>query len=269
MEISAELTHETPGNWCVTIATPSFKMSISVAVVMNTNFLSLTCCPRMDLSISYSTAAVFVVQTNILFICVKFILLFIKSRTQHTQHSVHWQTKNIKHGSTRTKTCLLTFLSSLGFHLNTVTMTFTSLMAETDDNWQYAHLPVTETEHKMAPGADETNWDTKINKTKQNKKTQQLSKSLFTAAQTTGTENKHQTVKNTALNTLLGGVSPSADGNKRNWGCTEHVKPMWCCHGNHIPLWWWETNLERVRAQDRQANTHKHTTSICLWLYSL
>lgn len=59
-------------------------------------------------------------------------------------------------------------------------------MAETDNNWQYAHLPVTE--WKMAPGTDETNQNTDIEK-------QQLSKSLFTAAWATGTENKHQTQK--------------------------------------------------------------------------
>lgn len=56
-------------------------------------------------------------------------------------------------------------------------------------------------------------------------------------------------------------------GIKRNRGCTERVEPTWCCHGNHIPLWRrGETNLERVRAEDRKANTHKHTTSSCLSL---
>lgn len=90
----------------------------------------------------------------------------------------------------------------------------------------------------MAPGADRINQNTKIY-LKNNKKTQQLSKSLFTEAWATGTENKHQTVKNTASNTLLGRVSQLADRNKRNRGCTERVEPTWCCHSNHIPLWWW------------------------------
>lgn len=90
------------------------------------------------------------------------------------------------------------------------------------------------------------------------KKNAAFSKSLFTAAQATGTQNKHQTVKNTALNTLLGGVRQLADRNKRNRGCTERAEPTWCCHGNRIPLWWWETNLERVRAEDGEANTQSH-----------
>lgn len=78
--------------------------------------------------------------------------------------------------------------------------------------------------------------------------------------QTSNTQKKPQ---NTALNTLLGGVSQLADRNKRNRGCTERVEPTWCCHGNHIPLWWWETNLERVRAEDRRG---QHTQSHHLYL---
>ena len=50
---------------------------------------------------------------------------------------------------------------------------------------------------------------------------------------------KKKTKNNTALNTLLGGVSQLADRNKRNRGCTERVEPTWCCHGNRIPQWWW------------------------------
>lgn len=82
-----------------------------------------------------------------------------------------------------TKTCFLTFLSSLCSHLNTVTMTFIPPVTETDDGthtclwlsgrWHLAQTRQTETQ----------------------KKEQQLSKSIFTAAWATGTENKHQTQK--------------------------------------------------------------------------
>lgn len=76
-------------------------------------------------------------------------------------------------------------------------MTFISPTAQTDDNRQDAHLPVTETEREMGT------WHRRDNPKnlfkKKNKKKQQLSKSIFTAAGATGTQNKHQTVKKTLL----------------------------------------------------------------------
>lgn len=47
-------------------------------------------------------------------------------------------------------------------------------MAQTDDDWQYAHLAATETGREMAPGANETNRKTqklKKKKPNNNKKT--------------------------------------------------------------------------------------------------
>lgn len=92
-------------------------------------------------------------------------------------------------------------------------MTFSSQkkrLKRTTAHRVHTHLPVTEL--KMASGADKTNRTSEKRKgKKQKQKTtkqktqkkpqgkQQLSKSLFTAARATGTENKHQTVKNTPL----------------------------------------------------------------------
>lgn len=72
--------------------------------------------------------------------------------------------------------------------------------------------------------------------------------------------------QNTALNTLLGGVSRLADRNKRNRGCTERVEPTWCCHGNHIPQWWWGDQPGEWEQRTGKPTHTNHTTSVCLSL---
>lgn len=111
------------------------KTSLSVAVVLNTNFRSLTCGPHMD--IFYSSATMFAVPSNILLSvksCEEYNPLFVNihsltskgSRASQTQtqvaHSTAYTDEQTR--ANQTKTCFLTFLSSLCFHLNTVTMTF-------------------------------------------------------------------------------------------------------------------------------------------------
>lgn len=156
------------------------------------------------------------------FFCIK--SLTYKQRLSNASNNKHRQpttqsTQQIL--DNRTKTCFLTFLSSLLFHLHTVTMTSVAPVAETEDDWLTDSLSTPAWDCGWAHcGTPSRQYKSRhkicLMKTRKKKrKESSFSISLFTAAWATGTENKHQTVKNTALNTLLGGVSQSAEGNKK------------------------------------------------------
>lgn len=77
------------------------QTSTSVAIVMNTNFLSLTCSPHMDKFMFYITATMFAIPANILLSvqsAVKFNPLFVNNHSltsqslQHHTHKHRWPT---------------------------------------------------------------------------------------------------------------------------------------------------------------------------------
>lgn len=113
-----------PKTWCVTIATASFRR----AFVMNK--LSE---PHMDIFYFHHVCCAANIPLSVKS-CVEFNPLFVNNHSltsqgsPASQHKHRWPTAQPIHRRTKhhTKTCLLTFLSSLCFHLNTVTMTFIS-----------------------------------------------------------------------------------------------------------------------------------------------
>lgn len=237
-------------NWCVTMATASFRRAFlhrlwqtqsfwaSRAVHTRTRSFPLLlrrplCHPTFFLSVKPR------VKCNPLFVNIHSVPSQGSPASQaQVAYSTAYTDKQTR--AIHTKTCSLTFLSS---HLNTVTMTFIS---------PEAGKKRTKNKTGCAPARDRARdgaWrrrdEPRTRKVfpRKNKK-HQLSRSVFTAAWATGTENKHQTVKKQKkqkkhcfwIHYWEEWVS-WLTGIKRNRGCTERVEPTWCCHGNHIPLW--------------------------------
>ena len=259
MEISAGFgTRFRKKNWCVTIATASFQHKLSV--------------PSTHVPLLYFTHTVFAVSSNIRGIC----SVLSGDSTSKGCPASQSQTQ-VAHSTTHTDGQTSANLKT-DVHLNipaisplsppnTVTVTFNSLMAK---------KRTTNVRTRTRPWLRLTWHLAQTNRKHQNVfffffLNSSFSKSLFTAAWAKGTENKHQTVKkkkkkNTALNTLLGGVSQLADRNKRNRGCTERVEPTWCCHGNHIPRWWWGDQPGEWEQRTGKPTHTNHSTSVCLSL---
>lgn len=70
-------------------------------------------------------------------------------------------------------------------------MTFTSQLAELDDDLQDAHLPATESERRDGARSGRNKPENMLNWKKKIKERKKEKKQLFTAARATGTENKH------------------------------------------------------------------------------
>lgn len=172
MEISADLAGDSE-NWCVTIATASSGWVFQWQLRWTQTFWTSRVVHTWTRSIFFSTATTFAVHPTFFLSvksCVKFSPLFVSNHSLTSQGCPASQTLTQAAHSTahidkqtranHTKTCFLTFtvIAPLVPKHCYYTMTFISPTAKTDNNWQDAHLPLTETEREMAPGADETNW---------------------------------------------------------------------------------------------------------------